>query len=66
MTLTPAKIADLEKRLEAADRELDSIIQTYYAAPGGQNVGGNIGELSRLHAQLVEQLAEEKRKANGK
>ena len=62
MTLTPEKIKDLRKRLEAADREIDSIIQTYYSAPGAQNVGGNIGELSRWHAQLVGWLAEEKRK----
>jgi hypothetical protein len=68
VTLTKEKISDLRKRLEQCDREIDSIIQTYYAAPGAQNVGGNIPELSRLHAQLVEQLAEEERKLtkNGK
>jgi len=62
MSLTPEKIKDLRKRLEAADREIDSIIQTYYSAPGAQNVGGNIGELSRWHAQLVGCFSEEKRK----
>jgi hypothetical protein len=62
MALTIEKINDIEKRLEAADREIDSIIQKFYAAPGAQNMGGNIGEISRLHAQLVGQLSEEKRK----
>jgi len=51
----------LEHELHIADVEIDDVIRTYYTEPGGQNVGGNIGEISRMHAQLVERLAEVKR-----
>jgi hypothetical protein len=66
LPLNPENLRDIRKRLEHCDRELDSIIQEFYAAPGAQNTGGNIGDLSRLHAQLVEQLAEEERKLEKK
>ncbi len=58
--LTPKRIKELEHELERIDAELDAIIRDYYQTPGAQNVGGNIGQLSRMHADLVEQLAKEK------
>lgn len=59
--LTLKRIAELQKILEKADAEIDSIIREFYMVPGGQNVAGGIGQISRMHAQLVEQLAERKR-----
>lgn len=59
--LTLKRIAELQKILEKADAEIDNIIQDYYVMPGGQNVAGGIGAISRLHAHLVEDLAGRKR-----
>jgi hypothetical protein len=59
--LTLARIKEIEKILEKADKEIDAIIQAYYMVPGGQNVAGGIGRISRMHAELVEQLAQRKR-----
>lgn len=59
--LTLKRIAELQKILEKADAEIDNIIQDYYVMPGGQNVAGGIGAISRLHAHLVEDLAARKR-----
>jgi hypothetical protein len=61
MTLTLERCNEIQKELEQYDREIDSIVQTYYLAEDAQNIGGNIGTLSRMHASLVEQLAERKR-----
>jgi len=61
MALTLKRILQLENQLEAIDLELDKIIQEYYG-DDRNNLIGNIGQLIRLHGQLVEQLAEEKRK----
>jgi hypothetical protein len=61
MTLTLERCNELQKELELCDQEIDSIVQTYYLAEDSQNVGGNIGPISRLHADLVEQLAQRKR-----
>jgi len=52
----------LENQLEAMDLELDRIIKEYYIDEDRSSLVGNIGQLIRLHAQLVDQLAEEKRK----
>lgn len=59
--LTLSRIRQIERELAIADVEINSIIATYYVAPGGQNIGGHIGEISKLHAQNVEQLADVKR-----
>jgi hypothetical protein len=61
MPLTLERIKQLEHELDIIDMELDSIIQDYYSVPGAQNIAGNIGELSRTHALLVELLATKKR-----
>jgi hypothetical protein len=60
-TITLSRIRQLEKELEKADAEMDVIIRKYYATPGAQNVGDGIGQISKLHATLVEQLADTKR-----
>ena len=52
----------LENQVEAMDLELDIIIKEYYIDEDRSSLVGNIGQLIRLHAQLVDQLAEEKRK----
>ena len=52
----------LENQLEAMDLELDRIVKEYYVDEDRTSLVGNIGQLIRLHAQLVDQLAEEKRK----
>jgi hypothetical protein len=60
--ITIERINQLEHELHIIDQEIDDIIRTYYAVPEGQNLGGNIGQISRTHAELVEALAEAKRK----
>ena len=62
MVLTLKRILQLENQLEAMDLELDRIIKEYYIDEDRSSLVGNIGQLIRLHAQLVDQLAEEKRK----
>lgn len=57
MPLTLKRCKELQKILETADVEIDAIIREYYFEPGGQNIAGGIGEISRTHAQLVEDLA---------
>ena len=52
----------LENQLEAMDLELDRIVKEYYVDEDRTSLVGNIGQLIRLYAQLVDQLAEEKRK----
>jgi len=52
----------LENQLEAMDLELDRIVKEYYVDEDRTSLVGNIGHLIRLHALLVDQLAEEKRK----
>lgn len=64
--ITLARLKVLEHELHIMDTEIDDIIRTYYAEPGGQNVGGHIGEISREHAELVEKLAEVKRELEKK
>jgi len=59
MPLTLERCKQLQRQLENCDREIDGIIQDYYAAAGAQNIGGNIGQLSRTHAQLVQALADQ-------
>lgn len=59
--LTLERINQLEHELHIIDHEIDDIIRTYYAVPEGQNIGGNIGPISVMHAQTVEMLAEKKR-----
>jgi hypothetical protein len=59
--LTLSRIRQLEKELDRADKEIDFIIKKYYSTPGAQNVAGGIGQISKLHASLVELLAEKKR-----
>jgi tetrahydromethanopterin S-methyltransferase subunit G len=56
--LTLKRCKEIQKTLETCDREIDSIIQEYYAPAGAQNIGGGIGSLSKLHAQLVQDLAD--------
>jgi len=62
MPLTLKRILKLENQLEAIDLELDSIVKMYYVDEERSSLTGNIGQLIRLHGQLVESLAEEKRK----
>ena len=52
----------LENQLESIDLELDNIVKMYYVDEDRSSLVGNVGQLIRLHAQLVDQLAEEKRK----
>jgi len=66
MSLTLERCNELQKELKLCDREIDSIVQTYYMVEDGQNIGGNIADISRLHAKLVEQLAERKRELEKK
>jgi hypothetical protein len=66
MALTLKRCRELQKQLENIDRELDGIIQEYYAPVGAQNTGGNIRELSRMHAQCVQDLANKKRELEKK
>lgn len=61
VTLTLARCTELQHELETLDKELDAIVKEYYLMPDGQNVGGNIGLLSRMHADTVELLATKKR-----
>ncbi len=58
MTLTLPRCKEIQRQLENIDREIDGIIQEFYAAPGAQNIGGNIAQISYTHAKLVESLAE--------
>lgn len=64
--LTLERVVELQKQLEVCDKEIDAIIRKYYWLPGAQNTGGNIGELSRMHADLVQLLAEKKRELEKK
>lgn len=57
MPLTLERCYEIRKILEQADVEIDSIVNEFYLQPGAQNVAGNIGEISQMHAQLVEDLA---------
>jgi hypothetical protein len=66
MALTLKRCREIRKQLENIDREIDGIIKEYYAAAGAQNVGGNISQLSKMHAQLVQQLADEMRELEKK
>lgn len=66
MPLTLERIGQLRKELEKADKEIDNIVKEFYAEPGAQNVGGNIGQISILHAELVEALAEKEREIKEK
>lgn len=58
MALTLERCYEIRKILEAADVEIDSIIREFYYEPGGQNTGGDINSISKLHAQLVQDLAD--------
>lgn len=58
MALTLKRCREIQKQLENIDREIDGIIQEFYAPAGAQNIGGNIGVISRTHAQLVQTLAD--------
>lgn len=66
MALTLKRCREIRKQLENIDREIDGIIQEYYAAAGAQNIGGNIGPISRMHADLVQQLSDEMRELEKK
>lgn len=62
--LTLKKIHELEIRLQATDRELDSIIKTYFNNEPLADMGdtANVVDLLHMQADLVERLAHEKLK----
>lgn len=66
MTLTLARCTEIQHELEKLDRELDAIVKTYYLTEHGQNIGGNIGQLSKMHAETVELLTTKRRELEGK
>jgi tetrahydromethanopterin S-methyltransferase subunit G len=66
MPLTLKRCREIQKQLENIDREIDGIIKEYYAAAGAQNIGGSIGQLSRMHAQLVQDLSDQIRELETK
>jgi hypothetical protein len=66
MTLTLARCDEIRRELEKLDAELDSIVRDYYLVEHGQNIGGNIGQLSRMHAETVELLATKRRELEEK
>lgn len=66
MPLTLARCKEIRRELETIDRELEQVLGEYYLKPNGQNVGGNIGQLSRMHAETVELLATKQRELEGK
>jgi tetrahydromethanopterin S-methyltransferase subunit G len=65
VALTLARCDELRRELEKIDLELDKIVQDYYLN-ATQNVGGNIGLLSRMHADTVELLATKRRELEEK
>jgi hypothetical protein len=66
MALTLARCKELRHELEKLDREIEQVLEEYYLKPNGQNVGGNIGLLSRMHADTVELLATKEREFQNK
>jgi len=61
LALTLKRIIQLENQLESIDLELDNIVKEYYGDERNTLVG-DIGRLIKLHALVVDQLADEKRK----
>ena len=62
MALTLKRIIQLENQLESIDLELDTIVKECYLGDDRTALTGNIGQLIRLHGELINALAEEKRK----